>query len=44
MSTIAAIATPLAAGGLGVIRISGEDAIILPTRYSDHTAERALKK
>ena len=27
MSTIAAIATPNAAGGIGIIRISGEDAI-----------------
>lgn len=26
-STIAAIATPLAAGGIGIIRISGDDAL-----------------
>lgn len=29
MSTIAAIATPNAAGGIGIIRISGEDAILV---------------
>lgn len=27
MSTVAAISTPLSASGLGVIRISGEDAV-----------------
>lgn len=32
MSTIAAISTPQAAGGLGVIRISGEDAIEIASR------------
>ncbi len=32
MSTIAAIATPNAAGGIGIIRISGEDAINIASR------------
>ena len=32
MSTIAAIATPNAAGGIGIIRISGEDAITVAER------------
>ena len=32
MSTIAAIATPNASGGIGVIRISGDDAIAVADR------------
>ena len=32
MSTIAAIATPNAAGGIGIIRISGEDALTVAAR------------
>ena len=32
MSTVAAISTPVAAGGIGMIRISGEDAIAVASR------------
>jgi tRNA modification GTPase len=40
-STIAAIATPLAAGGIGIVRISGEDAIAIAD--SIFRAKRGVK-
>jgi len=44
MSTIAAIATPLAAGGLGVIRISGEDAINIADKIFRPYSGKSLKE
>ena len=42
MSTIAAISTPQAAGGLGVIRISGEDAINISDKVFRAASGKAL--
>lgn len=42
MSTIAAISTPQAAGGLGVIRISGEDAILIADKVFSAFSRRPL--
>ena len=42
MSTIAAISTPQAAGGLGVIRVSGENAIEIADRVFKPKNGRAL--
>ena len=40
--TIAAVATPLSAGGIGVIRISGDDAIEIADRVIKTTSGKAL--
>ena len=40
--TIAALSTPLAAGGIGVIRISGEDAIAIADKVVKTTSGKAL--
>lgn len=42
MSTIAAIATPNASGGIGVIRISGEDAIAVADKVFRAISEKKL--
>lgn len=42
MSTIAAISTPQAAGGLGVIRVSGEDAIEIADKIFESVSSRKL--
>jgi len=42
MSTIAAIATPNASGGIGVIRISGEDAIVVADKVFRAISEKKL--
>ena len=42
MSTIAAISTPPSAGGIGIIRISGEDAIAVADRVFRPTGPRRL--
>ncbi len=42
MSTIAAISTPPSAGGIGIIRISGEDAIPIADRVFRATSKRPL--
>ncbi len=34
MSTIAAISTPLAVGGIGIVRVSGPEALAIAARYS----------
>ena len=40
--TIAAVATPLSAGGIGVIRISGEDAIEIADKVVKTTSGKPL--
>ena len=42
MSTIAAISTPSSAGGIGIVRISGEDAIAVADRVFRPTGPRPL--
>ena len=42
MSTVAAISTPVAAGGIGMIRISGEDAIGIASRCFRPVSGRAV--
>ena len=40
--TIAAVSTPVASGGIGVIRISGDDAIIIADKIFKATSGKAL--
>lgn len=44
MSTIAAISTPQAAGGIGIVRLSGEDAITIADRLFRPTGKTPLQK
>lgn len=44
MSTVSAISTPLGSGGLGVIRISGEDAIITADRVFRSVSGKKLSE
>ena len=44
MSTIAAISTPLAVGGLSVIRISGENAISIASKIFQPSNGKAVEK
>lgn len=43
MSTIAAISTPQAAGGIGIVRLSGEDAITIADRLFRPTGKTPLR-
>ena len=42
--TIAAISTPVAAGGIGVIRISGDDAISVADKVFRAISKKKLRK
>ena len=44
MSTIAAISTPQAAGGIGIVRLSGDDAITIADRLFRPTGKTPLQK